>query len=76
MNRDEALQDLLQELTKHIDRRIEQTLGARRPFALFLFDGREAHAASTGEWDAVRDAITVWTEQDRTPQQVFSLREQ
>ncbi|MBC7282635.1 hypothetical protein [Hoeflea sp.] len=75
MTRAETLDALMQELARHIDRRIAETMGGRLPVALFVFDGDQAHAACSGEWEAVRAALAGWTEEDRGPQSTFSLRD-
>lgn len=75
MTRAETLDALMQELARHIDCRVAETFGERLPVALFVFDGEVAHAACSGEWEAVRSALADWTEEDRGPQSTFSLRD-
>lgn len=75
MSRADDLDELMQELARHIDRRVAEVAGGRLPIALFIFADGEAHALSTGEWNAVRRALADWTEEDRSPATTFSLKE-
>lgn len=75
MSRAADLDNLMQELARHIDRRVAEVAGERLPIALFIFNGAEAHALSTGEWSDVRTALADWTEEDRSPATTFSLKD-
>ncbi|MFN4229800.1 hypothetical protein [Parvibaculum sp.] len=75
MSRAADLDTLMQELARHIDRRVEEVAGERLPVALLVFDGDRMHALSTGEWNAVRRALADWTEEDRSPATTFSLKD-
>ncbi|MDP1628818.1 hypothetical protein [Parvibaculum sp.] len=74
MTRAEQIAALKQELMRHVDRRIAEVLGERLPVALFLFDGDEAHAVCSGEWEATRAALADWAEGERDPTMTFPLQ--
>ncbi|HCX69029.1 MAG TPA: hypothetical protein DHK64_16285, partial [Rhodobiaceae bacterium] len=58
----------------HIDKRVEEVADERLPIALFIFDGDQAHAVATGEWEATRAALADWTEDPRRPATTFTLK--